>query len=123
MPRPIRRAPQRPFGQFRARAALASARAFPSDSRQASADFAYPGGRTGDLVAGARLWPSPTRYRPVRTFDLPALDERSVGALMMHFVLETILAARHLGVGPADQPAVERANTLARRKLAALPRS
>ena len=92
----------------------------------ASAGVDYLGGHTaGDLVA-AQAMAVPQALvqagRPVRTFDLPALDERSVGALMMHFVLETILAARLVGVDPFDQPAVERANDMARQRVAALPR-
>jgi glucose-6-phosphate isomerase len=46
------------------------------------------------------------------------LDERSLGALLMHFMLETILAARLLGVDPFDQPAVEEGKLLAKRYLA-----
>ena len=46
--------------------------------------------------------------RPVRTIDLERLDERALGALMMHFMLETILAGHLLGVDPFDQPAVNR---------------
>ena len=41
---------------------------------------------------------------------------------MMHFMLETILAAHVLGVDPFDQPAVERGKALARRYLAAMGR-
>jgi len=55
-----------------------------------------------------------------RTFDLARLDERCVGALMMHFVLETILAARLMGVDPFDQPAVELAKVITRERVAAL---
>jgi len=40
----------------------------------------------------------------------------------MHFVLETILAARLVGVDPFGQPAAERANDMARQRVAALPR-
>jgi len=36
----------------------------------------------------------------------------------MHFMLETILAARLLGVDPFDQPAVEEGKRLAKRHLA-----
>jgi glucose-6-phosphate isomerase len=39
---------------------------------------------------------------------------------MMHFMLETILAARLMGVDPFDQPAVELAKVLARERIAAL---
>jgi len=37
---------------------------------------------------------------------------------MMHFVLETILAARLMGVDPFDQPAVELAKVLTKERLA-----
>ena len=56
--------------------------------------------------------------RPVRTFDLDTLDERSMGALLMHFMIETILAGRLLDLDPFDQPAVELAKTLTRERLA-----
>ena len=61
--------------------------------------------------------------RPVRTFDLARLDEACVGALMMHCMLETILAARLMGVDPFDQPAVELAKVITRERVAALPKS
>jgi len=41
-----------------------------------------------------------------------------LGALFMHFMLETILTARLIGVDPFDQPAVEEGKVLARRYLA-----
>jgi glucose-6-phosphate isomerase len=77
----------------------------------------------GDLVAAQALAvPQALSQagRPVRTFDLPVLDEGSVGALMMHFMLETILAAHLLGVDPFDRPAVELVEIITRRHLAAL---
>ena len=40
-----------------------------------------------------------------------------MGAMMMHFILETIIAAHLFGVNPFDQPAVEEAKTLAREYL------
>ena len=52
--------------------------------------------------------------RPVRAITIPKLDERMIGALMMHFMLETIIAADLLGVNPFDQPAVEEGKRLAR---------
>ena len=45
--------------------------------------------------------------RPVRTFDLEALDAYRLGALFQHFMLETAVAADLLGVDAYDQPAVE----------------
>jgi glucose-6-phosphate isomerase len=86
----------------------------------------YLAGRTaGDLVAAqAAALPEALAKagRPVRTFDLARLDERSLGALMMHMMLETILAAHLLGVDPFDQPAVELAKEITRARVAALPR-
>ncbi len=56
--------------------------------------------------------------RPVRTIDLAKLDEFSLGALLMHFMIETILAGRLLGLDPFGQPAVELAKTLTKERLA-----
>jgi glucose-6-phosphate isomerase len=82
----------------------------------------YLAGRTaGDLVAAQqRAIPEAlmAQGRPVRTIDLKVLDEAALGALMMHFMLETILAAHLLGVDPFDQPAVESGKILTRRYLA-----
>ena len=59
--------------------------------------------------------------RPVRRLSVPAADARAVGALMMHFMLETVVAAHLLGVDPFDQPAVERGKGLVRRYLESEP--
>jgi glucose-6-phosphate isomerase len=84
----------------------------------------YLGGKTvGDLVAAqASAVPAALGRagRPVRTFDLARLDEANLGALMMHLMLETILAGRLLGVDPFDQPAVELAKVITRERVAAL---
>ncbi|HXW21523.1 MAG TPA: glucose-6-phosphate isomerase, partial [Rhodomicrobium sp.] len=56
--------------------------------------------------------------RPVRAIDLLRLDERALGALMMHFIIETILAADLLSVDPFDQPALEAGRRLTREYLA-----
>jgi glucose-6-phosphate isomerase len=91
------------------------------------AGLGYLAGRTaGDLVAAqAEALPQALAKagRPVRTIDLAALDERSLGALMMHMILETILAADLMGVDPFDQPAVELAKVITRERVAQLPRS
>jgi len=55
--------------------------------------------------------------RPVRRIDLLAFDEVGLGALLMHFMIETILAGRILGLDPFDQPAVELAKRLTRERL------
>jgi glucose-6-phosphate isomerase len=89
-----------------------------------AAGLSYLAGRTaGDLVAAqAEALPEALARagRPVRTFDLPRLDEASLGALMMHMMLETILAADLMGVDPFDQPAVELAKVITRERVAAM---
>jgi glucose-6-phosphate isomerase len=79
-------------------------------------------GRTvGDVVsAQAHAVPEALARagRPVRTIDIAKLDEKTLGALMMHFMIETILAGRLLGLDPFDQPAVELAKILTKERLA-----
>lgn len=90
-----------------------------------AAGFAEMAGRaTGDLVdAQANATPDALAAagRPVRIFELSRLDETTMGALMMHFFLETIIAGRMLGIDPFDQPAVELGKTIARERLLKLP--
>jgi glucose-6-phosphate isomerase len=57
---------------------------------------------------------------PVRTFRLARVDERALGALFMHFMLETIIVGYALGIDPFDQPAVEDGKVLARKYLSEL---
>jgi glucose-6-phosphate isomerase len=75
----------------------------------------------GDLVAAQGRATAETLARngcPVRTIHLARLDAESLGALTMHFMLETIIAARLLGVDAFDQPAVEEGKVLAKQYLA-----
>lgn len=85
-------------------------------------EFAFLGGhKVGDLVDAEQRATADTlarNGRPVRSFALSALDERTLGALFMHFMLETIIAGRMLGVDPFDQPAVEEGKLLAKAYLA-----
>lgn len=80
------------------------------------------GGRTmGDLVAAQGRATAETLARngcPVRTLHVERLDEAALGELLMHFMLETIIAAHLLGVDPFDQPAVEEGKVLAKKYLA-----
>jgi len=78
------------------------------------------GKHMGDLVTAEVRATAETlqkRGRPVRRIHVPQIDERSMGALMMHFMLETIIMGRLMGVDPFDQPAVEEGKVLARRYL------
>ena len=86
----------------------------------AGADY-LAGKSIGDLVAAQQLAVPEALIstgRPVRTFDIDPLDERALGGLMMHFMLETILAAGLIGVDPFGQPAVETGKRLTRDYLA-----
>lgn len=83
--------------------------------------LSYLAGRTmGDLLdAEARATAATLAQngRPVRRFRIPALDEAGMGALLMHFMLETIIAAHLLEVDAFDQPAVEQGKILTREYL------
>ena len=79
------------------------------------------GGKTiGDLVAAQGRATIETLARngcPVRSIHIETLDAFTLGELLMHFMLETIIAAHLLGVDPYDQPAVEEGKILAKRYL------
>lgn len=84
--------------------------------------LAYLSGRTlGDLMDAEQRATVETLTRnhcPLRIFSLEKLDEETMGALMMHFMLETIIMGELLGVSTFDQPAVEEGKKLAREYLA-----
>ncbi|MGI6244451.1 MAG: glucose-6-phosphate isomerase [Pseudochelatococcus sp.] len=82
---------------------------------------ALAGRQVGDFVAAQGLAMIDTfarNGRPVRRIHLPRLDEYALGALLAHFMIETILAGYALGIDPFDQPAVEEAKLLAKQYLA-----
>ncbi len=54
----------------------------------------------------------------VRELQIKQLTPKNLGALMMHFILETLAAAYLLEVNPFDQPAVEGGKILALKYLA-----
>ncbi len=55
--------------------------------------------------------------KPVRTFEIKTLDAPTLGALLMHFMMETIFSADLLDVNAFDQPAVEEGKVLAKKYL------
>jgi glucose-6-phosphate isomerase len=61
--------------------------------------------------------------RPTRVIRIATVDERVMGALMMHYMLETMFAAELWGVDAFDQPAVEEAKVLTRQYLSASRRT
>jgi glucose-6-phosphate isomerase len=80
----------------------------------------FAGKTIGDLVAAQGRATAETLAKngcPVRTIKLDRLDEASLGELLMHFMLETIIAAKLLGIDAFDQPAVEEGKVLAKRYL------
>lgn len=92
-------------------------------ARLAGADY-MAGRKVGDVVAaqaGALPDALAKANCPVMTIDIHRLDERSIGGVMMHFMIETILAGRLLGIDPFDQPAVELAKVLTRERLTQPP--
>jgi glucose-6-phosphate isomerase len=81
----------------------------------------FSGKTMGDLVAAQGRATAETLARngcPARTIHLPQIDEHHVGELLMHFMLETIIAAHLFGVDAFDQPAVEEGKVLAKKYLA-----
>jgi glucose-6-phosphate isomerase len=86
----------------------------------AAGEPGFAGKTIGDLVAAQGRATAETLAKngcPVRTIHLDRVDEASLGELLMHFMLETIVAAHLLGVVPFDQPAVEEGKVLAKRYL------
>jgi glucose-6-phosphate isomerase len=79
------------------------------------------GKRLGDLLEAEQRATAEVLMRagrPTRVIRLPRLDAESLGALLAHFMVETMLAADLLGVDAFDQPAVELGKVLTRRYLA-----
>lgn len=82
----------------------------------------FKGKTMGDLFAAEQRATYETLIRnncPTRLITLDVLNEASLGALMMHFIIETILTSYMIKVNAFDQPAVEEGKRLAREFLAA----
>ena len=84
-------------------------------------ELAYLAGRSvGDLMAAeqqATIETLVARNCPTRVLEIRHLDEYTLGALMMHFMLETIIAADLMDVNPFNQPAVEEGKVLVRKMM------
>lgn len=87
-------------------------------------EYQFMAGATiGDLVkaeANSTVEALGERGKPVRHIRIREINERSLGALVMHFMLETIFTAELIGVNPHDQPSVEYGKNLTKEYLAAL---
>jgi len=90
-------------------------------ARLADASLGYLAGkRMGDLIDAEQRATAQTLIRngrPTRVFHIERLDAQSIGALLMHYMLETMIAAELWGVNAFDQPAVEQGKVLARQYL------
>jgi glucose-6-phosphate isomerase len=78
------------------------------------------GKRLGDLLAAEQRATATSLLRngrPIRMIRLARLDEETLGALFMHFMIETIVAADLLDVDAFNQPAVEEGKILVRQYL------
>ncbi|OJW49143.1 MAG: hypothetical protein BGO67_11320 [Alphaproteobacteria bacterium 41-28] len=76
----------------------------------------------GDLFEAEQKATCETLIRhkcPTRLITLDVINESNLGALMMHFMIETILMSYFINVNAFDQPAVEEGKRLAREYLAA----
>ena len=86
-----------------------------------SPGIAYLAGRSvGDLMAAEQQATIETLVAhncPTRVLEIRHLDEYTLGALMMHFMLETIIAADLMDVNPFNQPAVEEGKVLVRKMM------
>jgi glucose-6-phosphate isomerase len=86
----------------------------------------YLAGRTmGDLLLAEAEATAATTIkagRPTRVIRVAEVDERTIGALMMHFILETIFAAHLWKIDAFDQPAVEDGKVLTRQYLSSRQR-
>jgi glucose-6-phosphate isomerase len=92
-----------------------------SKARARSLGLDYLAGKKlGDLVDAESHATAQTlskNGRPVRQIHISKVDEFEMGALMMHFMLETILMGKLMGVDPFNQPGVEEGKVLARQYL------
>ena len=83
------------------------------------------GKRMGDLMDAEQRATEQSLIRngrPTRRFHITRLDEKTLGGLLMHFMLETIIAADLFGVNAFDQPAVEEGKVIARQYLGEMGR-
>lgn len=83
--------------------------------------LAYMSGKTlGDIMVAEQEGTERTFVRnscPTRVLSLKTLNEEVLGALLMHYMVETVIAADLMGIDAYDQPAVEESKILAREIL------
>lgn len=80
----------------------------------------FKGKTMGDLMVAEQKATIDTlrhHHCPTRVIHLMVFDEKILGGLMMHYILETLAMAHLMGVNPFDQPAVEEGKILAKTYL------
>lgn len=80
----------------------------------------FRGKSMGDLMVAEQKATIDTLRRhqcPTRVIHLETLNEKTLGGLMMHYILETLAMAHLMKVNPFDQPAVEEGKILTRHYL------
>ena len=78
------------------------------------------GKKMGDLMEAEQnstLQTLINKKLPTRVIFIKKINYKSLGALMMHFFLETITVAKMLKLNPFDQPAVEEGKILTKNYL------
>ena len=70
-----------------------------------------------DALSGSTANALQEAGRPVRIFQTERLDEATLGASMMHFILETPITAELWQINSFGQPAVETGKKLAKARL------
>ena len=78
------------------------------------------GKKIGDLMQAeqkATIQTLINKKIPIREIFIKEINEKTLGSLMMHFVLETIFASRILKINAFDQPAVERGKILTKKYI------
>jgi len=81
----------------------------------------FQGKTMGNLIMAEQKATIDTLRRhhcPTRVIHLKTFDEKTLGGLMMHYILETLAMAHLMDVNPFDQPAVEEGKILTQRYLA-----
>lgn len=92
-----------------------------ADDLVSDSDLAYLKGHTlGDVLDAEQRATANAlinNKRPTRIIKIKSLNAESMGALLMHFTLETIFVAHALKINAYDQPAVEHGKVLAKQYL------
>jgi glucose-6-phosphate isomerase len=88
----------------------------------ATQSFSYLEGKTlADILHAEHQATIETLHenqRPLRHFAIQTLDEETLGALMMHIMLEVICLSQLMKIDPFNQPAVEQGKIRTRHLLA-----